>query len=228
MSLCTLANVKLVLGVSGTGDDAILNLFIAAASDAIKRFCRRPIEQATYTDYYDGSGKPRLILRNTPVQSVTSVHLDAAGYYGTATGAFAASTLLTSGVDYALEIDDNEGLGISRTGFLRRIGNSSISTFGNQGANTSLTYGWKGPIWPVGTGNLKVVYVGGWATVPDAITQAATTLVSLMYKFRKTAGIPLTSESFGKYTYSLMTRTGGSTPELNEVRSLLSGYKKIR
>lgn len=80
MPLDTLANVKLHLGVTGSGDDAILDLLRTAASDAVARYCGRAFDGGSFTEYFDG-GARLLVLANYPVQSGTEIRVDPGRFF---------------------------------------------------------------------------------------------------------------------------------------------------
>ncbi len=67
VNLTTPADVKAYLGLTGSAQDALLTALIARASEAIERYCSREFAQLARTEYYDGRGVPRLILRQRPV-----------------------------------------------------------------------------------------------------------------------------------------------------------------
>ncbi len=50
-----------------------IDYFVAAASDAVRRWCRRDFVAASYDELYDGSGTPELPLRQYPVLAVERV-----------------------------------------------------------------------------------------------------------------------------------------------------------
>jgi hypothetical protein len=56
-----------------TNVDSLLQALIAAASDAIQKWCRRDFLSATYDELYSGNGDRKLLLREYPVVSVQSV-----------------------------------------------------------------------------------------------------------------------------------------------------------
>jgi hypothetical protein len=56
-----------------TSQDALLSVLITAASDVIEKYCKRRFLTHAYDELYDGSGDKRLLLRQYPLQSVTSV-----------------------------------------------------------------------------------------------------------------------------------------------------------
>ena len=85
--LTTLTNVKALLGINDTSEDTLLNYLIPAASAIITQQCNRTHCLSTnaanpVTEWYSGSGDEWLILRQWPVQSVTSIYLDDNAYWG--------------------------------------------------------------------------------------------------------------------------------------------------
>jgi hypothetical protein len=95
-------------GITGTAQDTDIDKLIARAGAAIAAFLGFPtvdgaedptVEQATYTEFYDGSPTETLTLGIFPVISVTSVHDDPDRVYG-------ADTLVATN-DY--EIDKRAG-----------------------------------------------------------------------------------------------------------------------
>lgn len=75
MAIDTLANVKTQLGVTGSGDDALLSKLQAAADDFIARHCGRAFDGGSYTEDLPG-GTSVLVLTNYPIDAVTSVNVD--------------------------------------------------------------------------------------------------------------------------------------------------------
>jgi len=118
MSLTTKPTIKTLLGVSDTSLDAVIDVLIPQADAIIKGYLGREIEQATYTEYYSGSGDQVIVLNQTPVQSITSVNEDRDGFYGDGTDAFPASSLLVQGADYVLRKDDATNTEVSKSGIL--------------------------------------------------------------------------------------------------------------
>ena len=91
--LCTLANVKLLLGVGDTTKDALLEMLITRASAAICAQTGRVLKRATYTpEPYAVNGQPYLYLKQWPIQTLTSVTLGGAA--------------LTANVDYYMSAAD--------------------------------------------------------------------------------------------------------------------------
>lgn len=218
MALTTAATIKTLLGFSDTSLDAVLAILIPQADEMIKGYLQREIEQATYTEYYSGSGNQVIVLNQTPVQSITSVNEDRDGYFGDGTDAFPAASLLVEGTDYVLRKDDATATEVSKSGILYRIGKAwprpSVRLQGQLASAPGL-----------GLGNIKVVYVAGWATVPSDIQFAANKLVTSMLQSRSLQG-PLESESIEDYSYTI----AGAEEQANmldSVKGSLARYKKV-
>lgn len=73
--LTTLANVKEIGGLTGTGDDAALTSLIARLSALIEHRLRFKFRSASYDEVQDGPGRPAIVLRHRPVTAVASVHV---------------------------------------------------------------------------------------------------------------------------------------------------------
>lgn len=76
--LTTLANVREYLGIDDaqTDDDTLLQNLITRESAAIEKECNRTFGDATYTEYHDGDGTDTVMLKQYPVNSITSIHDD--------------------------------------------------------------------------------------------------------------------------------------------------------
>lgn len=218
MALTTRANIKTLIGVSDTSLDDVIDLLIPQADAMIKGYLKRDIEQATYTDFYSGTGNRILTLNQVPVQSVTSVHLDSDGYYGDGTDAFPASSVLVEGTDFVLRKDDNTATELSKSGILYRIGNAWLKPNARYGSQLSSSPG-------LAMGNIKVVYVAGWATVPADIQFAANKLVTSMIESRSKSG-RLQSENIEDYSYTLVSAEE-EAQALDSVKGSLTRYKRI-
>lgn len=229
VAIISTATYKTLAGISGTSEDSKLDLMTDYVDAAIKKWLGRDIEQTTYpgaatggtgdSGFYSGTGTSRLILRQRPVRSITSIYVDASGRWGqNPDGSFATATLLTAGTDYALDLDAYNGsANVSMKGIVVRIGNvwPALRTYNR---------GWITPGVEPQRGNIKVAYVAGYSSVPSDIVQAAALWVSHIRNIQPKGGT-LSSESLGSYSYSLAAMTGGMPAE---VRMLLSGYRELR
>jgi hypothetical protein len=88
---------------------------LLASNGAVKAYCGRNFELATYTEYPEVGPGGVVLLKEWPVTQITGTDADAAelgvwrdisAHFGTAAGAFAASTKLVSGTDFCLDPDD--------------------------------------------------------------------------------------------------------------------------
>lgn len=74
MALTSLASVKAWLSVTSTNDDTLLTNLINQLSSAIINYLARPsLVKTTYTELRSGVGNQRMVLRNWPVLSVSSL-----------------------------------------------------------------------------------------------------------------------------------------------------------
>lgn len=79
--LTTLATVKLELGIATgvTTYDTVLERFIAVATDAIEKHCRRSFYQLSVSaEPVKGHGGVRLIVARTPIVSVSAITINGA------------------------------------------------------------------------------------------------------------------------------------------------------
>lgn len=204
MQLCTLADLKTALDLNDLVEDQKLTLFINWASELIETYLDRQFLQQSYTQYLNGSGTPKLLLKYRPVLLTPTplVYLDendAGGMFGQPQGSFDSTTLLTLGTDYALWVDQPDGS--SRSGILIRIRN----------------------VWPMGSyrqrgylsafvapqyGNVKVVYTGGYAstaTLPYQVTAACVALASKI-RFSFPWAIEVAGSSYEELSVSQMSK----------------------
>lgn len=74
--LTSLANVKQWLAITTSTDDALLTRLIGSASDYIEAWLNRNLSLQAYTSYRDGIDSTRMMFRNYPVVSVSTVSVD--------------------------------------------------------------------------------------------------------------------------------------------------------
>ena len=84
MSLDTLANVKVRLGVTTSADDTLFGLLQDSGDSVVANYCNRDFAGGTFTEFFPG-GSEFVPLRNYPVASVTSVKVDPAYAFGSDT-----------------------------------------------------------------------------------------------------------------------------------------------
>ena len=78
IDLTTVAAVKALLGITSSDSDALFQTLITACSQMVCNYCGRSsfLTQA-FTEIYDGTGRDWMLLRQWPVQSITSISYDA-------------------------------------------------------------------------------------------------------------------------------------------------------
>lgn len=76
--LTTVAAVKLLLGITSSTDDQIIQDCITDASCYWLWRCSRDSLNtiADFNEWYDGNGSPRMFVRNTPITTVTLLAID--------------------------------------------------------------------------------------------------------------------------------------------------------
>jgi hypothetical protein len=128
-SLTSLVKLKEYLGITSTNtdDDAFLENIITRVSDDIESTCNRVFRAATYTEYYRGSGTDKLLLRNFPINTITTIHDDMDRDWG-------ADTLIAS-TEYNIS-DEVEGMVIYTDGIFTDCGSTeNIKIVYNAGYN---------------------------------------------------------------------------------------------
>lgn len=229
MALTNTDSLKTFLGISlaDTSKDTQLALYVQAADAIIKSYCKRNLESASYTEYYDGNGTPNVILRQRPVTTLTSVYLDPTGYYGRGPSAFAASTLLTDGQDYVLKL---EGGARGNSGLVIRLGGGTGGwdrdwDYPASGRRGTLSARFP-PAWTPGYGNLKITFTAGYLVVPADLQDAANMLAAWI-RTSGPIGAALTSEQIGRYSYQLASRDAALSTDLAGIKTILTSYREI-
>lgn len=167
------------------------------------------------TEYYKGTGTPELVLLERPVQSITSIYEDDTGYYGQGSGAFASTTLLTEGSDYALDL---KNAAISLSGIVVRLGGVWANV-------TARGAGLLGAEPLPGRGNLKVTYTAGYTEIPADITLAIHQMVAEI-RVSGPVGGGLTGEHMDYYSYSRASAAEQALM-LTSAKALLRSYRPI-
>lgn len=203
MALTTIALVKARLGIASTdtSQDTLLTTIVAEADDILKNYLGQNVESATYTEYYMGNGRRALCLRQRPVQSITSIHVDSDGYFGYGSSPFGTAELLTAGTAYSLDLVSSTAF--SESGIVWRIGDVWPAV--------QVSSGLMNDIIAAGLGNIKVVYAAGWASVPSRFQAWATKLACWKYATDIDGAVKQSeSHSDTAYSYSLGSLEGMS------------------
>lgn len=118
MNLTTTARFKTYAGISGSGQDALVDALLPQVSEQIAQYLRRDLEATTYRSWLDGTGGPLLRLTQWPILTMYQMSIGAqtvgriwreADTASRATVSFDGATLLlaaisTAGVDSLEEI----------------------------------------------------------------------------------------------------------------------------
>lgn len=169
MPLSTVESVKTQAGipVSVTVKDAQYQLLINAITSLVKKQFGRDIERTTYTEYHSGDNTPILILNQFPAISITSICFDQTGYGGFGENAFPVENNLVQGLDYMLKSVQG---GVGASGEVIRLNGvwegTPVRLPGSLAARP-----------PNKVGNIKVVYVAGFLTIPPSIVMAVNSAV---------------------------------------------------
>lgn len=189
------------------------------ASGIIEEFLDRPgLSLRERTEYYAGTGTNLLCLRSRPVYAspAPSVRVDSQGFFGAASGSFGSDTALTYGTDYAVKIDQDDGLR-GRSGIL-------VKMTGYWERPRVRTPGLLTPYLGQGQGNIKVTYTGGYTadSLPLNFRLAASLLITkLRYIFP--LGVELGGEGYEERSISVAAPQRGYLMSL--VRPLLWGHR---
>lgn len=148
------------------------------------------------TEFYSGTGTMLLSLKARPVYASPTVQVweDKDGAWGATSGAFASTTALTYGTDFALRLDN--GSTLSRSGLLVRLGGTWEKRWYRRTGELSAHLG-------PSRGSIKVTYSGGYTadTLPGPLRQAAVFLIAKM-RHVLPLGVELTSESYEERSIS--------------------------
>jgi hypothetical protein len=167
--LTTLALVRQRLSIptADTSRDALITQLIAEISDQVEVETGREFIEASRTEYYDGSGREVLLLRQGPLVSITSV----------------------SSIEYG---DDGAG-NQTETATIVKPSERFSGGLRSEGDNGRAWIRLRSGFFVPGQRNYKVVYVAGFSTstaaLPAAIVHKATTDVAVEYYLREAAGL---------------------------------------
>lgn len=208
-------------------EDSYLDGVRAGVEEAFKGLVGWRIEAAVYTDFLNGNGEQRVHVRQVPVFQITGTYqgvelgvwLDPVGYAGQGTG-FAATTKLTAGTEYYLDIDRYGA--VSQSGALVKIATTWPGGLMNRrGQLTAQRI--------QGVGNIKAVYAAGYTAIPDDIKLAIKEACKVIRMTRTGVG-PIQSEGLGEYNYSALDMTRFREPFLRPgtLEQIVARYRRLR
>lgn len=227
MLFTDLQRLKAVLDVDPEDpvEDKKFSIWISTCSSWIQEWLNRPdMSKRERTEYYSGTGSPRLALRNRPVYAdpVPQAWVDDRGYFGAPSAAFTDgngnSQTLVYGTDFALEVME-EGVPV-RSGILWRI----------DSVWPRKSYRQQGYLFPYqggGAGNVKVTYTAGYTvdTLPEQVRAACELLVG-MFRFVFPLGLPLTGDTYGGAGISI--ELGKRNYLMSLIKPMLTPYMNWR
>ncbi len=220
MIFSDLQEVKSILQIDpgDKSEDRSLLMFLEQVSKFIEEWLNRPgLTKKARTEYYNGTGTQKLLLRSRPVftDPEPQVWVDEAGFWGQASGSFATGTAQTFGTDFSLWIDQDDGT--SRSGILVR--NRSIWP-----RPAIRQAGFLSPFLGTGFGNVKVTYTAGYTvdTLPAEFRTACNLLVG-RYRYVMPVGVFLAGESYEDR--SIAISQGEKQYMLSVIKPLLWGFR---
>jgi hypothetical protein len=232
--LMTLPQVQANLGLSfiDSTEQAKYQAWLNSIDAAVRTYCKWDLQYHTGdVQYYNGNGQTNLVLR-TPyllADGSLQVYLDMTGYSGFGTNPFAAATLLTIGTDYIPRIEGVAQDGVtpqSKSALLMKLRNVNSSLwwpsdqFFRQSQPGGLAF-IRGPYWPAGQGNIKVVCNYGFSTTPADIQQAIVNWLTMLRGMVQ-RGVIVSSQNIAGYSYSAAL---GQFQELGSIRQLLANFR---
>lgn len=207
--LVLLDDVKSYLNIdaNNTNNDLLLQLLISSFTTfVLNRTSMSSFSQPqTYTEIYDGNNNMRLMLRNYPILSLTSVLV----------GAYTVP--LSTGVNVP---------GIYIDGIKRSIAFRNAPFFWPNYSVISAT------LFPYsfvkGQGNIQVQYTAGYTQVPYDLQDAAMRAVAIYYKRRNYLDLDSNTLSAGAgVSGTVRYRSWDLPPEINKVISFYSRYSPV-
>lgn len=220
MLLSDLNEIKSILEIDSgdTAEDKKLLFLLEWASDWIGESINRPgLIRKSRTEYYNGSGTQKLLLKSRPVLTAPAIAVwtDSRGFFGQTSGAFTGQdSQLTYGTDFVLQVDTDDGT--SRCGILIRINSYWYRPATRQAGLLS-------PFMGQNFGGIKVTYTGGYTvdSLPSVFRQALVMLVGRMRAILP-LGVETTSESYEERSLSVVTAEKSKLMAL--IKPLLFSY----
>lgn len=216
----SLQELKVLLQIdpNDTYEDISLSFILDYTTSWIEELLGRRIFLATNTEYYNGTGSQKLLLRRRPVFTTPTIEvsIDQGGYYGSASGAFTGQgDAQVYGEDFCLDIDQDDGT--SRSGIL-----VLLKQFWPKPPRREVGYlsPFIGPVF----GNIKVSYKAGYsvATLPGTLRMAAMLIVAKL-RYILPLGLEVSSESYEERSISVASAQKGLL--LATVMPMLNPYR---
>lgn len=202
MAIITTAQYKTYAGITASTWDTQLGVLIPAVQDQLEKLCGRRFDTGTYTEYIDGANSPTIYVQNAPITSVTSVSL-----------INRAETVVYTYDATGYKVDLEAGL------ISRQVGGFA-GGYDNRMPLNGPTAFERVPQFPDGWENIKIVYVGGYSSMPTSLQYLMYRLVGAAFA-QIAADVGMKSETLGNYSY---TRVDGSFWE--QFKTEIQGWKR--
>jgi len=203
-----------------TSEDVNLNFFNEWASAWFEEWINRPMLKRERTEYYNGTGTQKILLKSRPVYSTPTpvCVVNDRGAFGTLSGSF-TGTPLTWGTDFTLFFDNQED-GTCRNGILLRL-NTSWPI--NYVRSAGLLSPYLGPSY----GSVKITYTAGYTVdnMPAQLRMSMNLLIAKM-RFIFPLGLDLTSDSYEERSISWANQN--KTYLLSLVQPLWQPFRNYR
>jgi len=177
----SVAEMKAFLNIDGTADDALIEAFIYAATEAVRQYCRRSIVAEM------------LELRLDGFPQYNSDRLDRLG-----PGVHVVSVPFIEGTPNVIDLPFGPVASITSITTYARDNTSAVFSSANYGFDAGRVYLYEGSVWPSDLRRVDAVairYVSGTSPVPYPILQAIKTHVAAMYECREGCEIPAASKA---------------------------------
>lgn len=180
--------------------DKLLERNINSVSSMISKYCNRKFIADTYSEFYKGSGRQKLVLNQYPINTITSVAVDSAN--------------LTAGTDYVTSDSTYLDQGIV-------FKNDGWTWYGYL---TGLVGELTAPV-----DNIGVVYSAGYTLTPESartlpwgLEDACISMVADTYGTQQDSTVGLKHLTQGKLTY-----IWSEEQLIKQYSSVLDAYKKV-
>lgn len=190
LTLTTRSAIKEWLGISSTTYDTLIDNIGDRAESRILSLCNRPdgFASGSKTEYFDGENADRIVLTNTPVTAISTVQ------------ALANGSVVDTLQSTEYTVDQNSGaLGLDLTYTSRWLNGRQLYS-NDYGTSDGLRL--LKPNFPHGWRNIKVVYTGGYATIPGDLAQACIEYAAFMFRARS-INPALASHTLGQHSWTV-------------------------
>ena len=209
-NFASVSDVKNYIGNFPASDENLLTSLLTRTTKLIQQYVGRDLIQDTYTNIQrNGNGQRILQVQNYPIVSVTNIYDDVTRTFGSDSLLIEDTGGLYSTAHYVIE-----GKGeIENTGHIIRLDG----------------------VWTRGIKNIRMTYVGGYASVPTDLVQAQIDWTTYIYK-NKDMRIGVSSYRLGDFNIAFKDNVSRNSsgdiigPALppDDIRMILDNYRDSR